>query len=84
MNPGQYWTMTRGEVIAFLDGRQTHRDLLSANFRNIYGLLIRLGSKSKQDVKKIWPLSIDFQKPELTSDEMFERNKKILSQYEHN
>ena len=52
---------------------------MAANFRNIYGLLVRVNTNDRRNVTALWPLSIDEKKKRtLTPEEMFERNKKIL------
>lgn len=51
----------------------------SANFRNLYGAIIRLWSKEKRPVEQLWPIPTDFSGKELDMKAIYERNKKILS-----
>lgn len=79
ISPSDYWKLTRAETIGIITGRRLQRDLRSADFRNLYGLLLKINTKERRPIERLWPLLIDeMKKPELTADEMYERNRKIL------
>ena len=50
----------------------------SANFRNLYGAMIKLWSKEKRPIEHLWQIPTDFVN-RLDMDAIYERNKKILN-----
>src|SRR5660398_115485 len=81
----EYWNLTPAETYTKIKGYVFNRDVMSSNFRALFSLSynqnVKTGDRKKPEL--LWPLaSIDNEgKQELTSDEMFCRNKKIEEWY---
>ena len=74
-----YWTLTPAATFALIEGAHTRNDIRSNDFRQLFALEYNIWSKQPKSAKRLWPLAIDTWNPnELTTDEHYERNKKII------
>jgi len=74
--------LTSGEINARARGYLIRNDLQSANFRNLFTLQYNSTQKQQKTAQRLWPLSIDdIDKPtsNMTMEEIYERNRKILA-----
>lgn len=58
-----------------------NRDVMSANFRALFSLHYNQWAKSKKSPEQLWQLSIDGGINNLTEEEMYERNKKVIQDH---
>ncbi len=62
LKPGEFWTLTNGELMAMVRGFVVRRDIESANHRNLFTLMRNLNREKNSAIKtasELWPLSID-------------------------
>jgi hypothetical protein len=79
LKPEEFWKLTNGELMAMVRGFIVHRDLESANHRNIYTLLANVNRRKNsaaKEPKDLWPLDIDH-KETMSMDERLEFYKNI-------
>lgn len=80
MSPNEFWRLTEGETQAKIRGWHYQRAYDADNFRSLYTLLYNINVKKghQRTKEQIWGLIIDRKdRPELTHDEIVERNQRI-------
>jgi len=78
LNKEYFLSLTPAETSAIVDGYVYNRDTMSANFRALFWLSFNQWSKTPKSSESLWPLSIDSDGQELSMDEIYERNKRII------
>ena len=78
MTKEEYWNLTPAETYTKVKGYIYNRDVMSANFRALFTLIYHQYAKHPMSPERLWPLSIDRVKNEITAEEMYERNRKII------
>ena len=86
LKPNEFWTLTNGEIMAMIRGFVVHRDLESANNRNLFTLMCNVHREKGAPAKKpheAWPLDIDSELI-MDIDERLELYEKITANSKFN
>jgi hypothetical protein len=54
---------------------------MASNFRALFQLQFNQWSKHPKGAAELWPLSIDDQLEQLSDEEMYARNERIINEY---
>lgn len=80
LSPAEFWRLTEGETAAKLRGWHFAKAYEADNFRALYTLTYNVNAKKGHQKQKeqLWKLIIDTKEgPELSHEEIVERNRKI-------
>ena len=78
----EYFALTPAETYTKVQAYTHNRDVVASNFRALFHLQFNQWSKERRSAHELWPLSIDNMPNELTEEEMYERNAKIIKAYQ--
>ena len=78
----EYFNLTPAETYTKVKAYIHNRDAMASNFRALFQLQFNQWSRNPKSANELWPLSIDENYTEqLTEEELYARNKKIIDQY---
>lgn len=82
----EYFRLTQAETAAMVRGYVHNNDRRSADLRALFTLQYNMNVTEghRKTPQQLWPLSIDEKQDNLTVDEMFARNKRIIEQFNKN